>query len=334
MSKNYINMLSQKSGDSNSSSDVDMSNQTVSPADLQKPVASEFPSDVQGFINSIGIDNTAMESLLFEPSDFLTSPLTPSLDNFGGSPNDTPFDDFLPTPLMVDSNMFTTAFDPTQPLFHDTLFPESTSAEKVSESTTQVPGFDTSHLLTLSPSNTTAEVPALDPSSLLSQSENTFQSVSKSAASTSTNVEPSSPALGSRRRINATGTRKNLKVEALVPVDAPTQPRRYLTPSATSRKELPTAFARKRARKLGLDEEDELNEQVSQLDPTELQQIESKRRSNTEAARRSRQRKLLYQRELEDKVANLTTDRDKWRERANMLLSMLRKQGVVLSFDD
>jgi hypothetical protein len=85
---------------------------------------------------------------------------------------------------------------------------------------------------------------------------------------------------------------------------------------------------------MGLEDEDELSEQKLQLDPNELQQIESKRRSNTEAARRSRQRKLQYQRELEEKVANLTTDRDKWKERANMCLSMLRKQGVVLSFDD
>ncbi|KAF9240224.1 hypothetical protein BU15DRAFT_87709 [Melanogaster broomeanus] len=108
----------------------------------------------------------------------------------------------------------------------------------------------------------------------------------------------------------ATGTRKNVTPESLVPVDAPTQPRKYLTPSATSRKELPAVFARKH----------ELGE--------EQQQIEAKRRQNTIAARRSRKRKLEYQKELEDSVERYKSESEIWKQRAMTCQALLRSHRI------
>lgn len=46
------------------------------------------------------------------------------------------------------------------------------------------------------------------------------------------------------KRRNPTGTRKNITPDTLIPLDASTQTRSYVTPSTTSRKELPAVFAR------------------------------------------------------------------------------------------
>ena len=158
-------------------------------------------------------------------------------------------------------------------------------------------------------------------------------------------ISPSTPALifddspptgtkplpASRRKNTATGTRKNVTPENLVPIDAPTQPRKYATPSATSRKDVPATFARKRARSQAFgDEQDELEEDTYKLppNPTEQELIEAKRRQNTIAARRSRKRKLEYQRELEDQVEVLKHERDEWKMRALAYHGMLKSHGI------
>jgi len=105
-----------------------------------------------------------------------------------------------------------------------------------------------------------------------------------------------------------TGHRRNITAAELVPLDAPTQPRNYLTPSTTSRKELPSAFLARTSRKRGasvVDDEQDL-----------VVAIETKRRQNTIAARRSRQRKLEHTRQLEQINEQLQADLDAWRERA------------------
>ncbi|KAH7885467.1 hypothetical protein F5I97DRAFT_1396439 [Phlebopus sp. FC_14] len=133
-----------------------------------------------------------------------------------------------------------------------------------------------------------------------------------------------------RRKSSATGTRKNITPESLVPVDAPTQARKYLTPSATSRKEVPAVFARKRARNAAFgDEEDQLNEDVV-ITPSmsEQEQIEAKRRQNTIAARRSRKRKLEYQRELEDNVERFKRESEIWKARAMTCQALLRSHQI------
>jgi hypothetical protein len=148
-----------------------------------------------------------------------------------------------------------------------------------------------------------------------------------------TQLPPTTPtaASASRRRSTATGTRKGITPSSLVPIDAPTQPRKYVTPSATSRKELPAVFARKRARSQALgDEEDELDgdQQPPGPNATEREQIEWKRRQNTLAARKSRKRKLQHQQDLEDNVRALTREREVWKTRALTFRQLLVSHGI------
>ncbi|KAG8873399.1 hypothetical protein FRB97_006757 [Tulasnella sp. 331] len=215
-------------------------------------------------------------------------------------------------------------------------------------------------------------------------------------------------------RLVPTGHRRNITSSALVPLNAPTQVRNYLTPSSTSKKEIPSAFVarrnklkakesaikanvasataggstagssgagssvaagRKRSRSQAASDDgdgeddgiDELQdddtpmaavgaggasstptgvpsrpgvntgtanandghheptspttttspmEDLSQESSSLLSAIEAKRRQNTLAARRSRQRKLDYVRNLEELLAAMTKERNMWKARA------------------
>ena len=132
-----------------------------------------------------------------------------------------------------------------------------------------------------------------------------------------------SSVLATRKAI-PTGTRKNVTPETLVPFNAPIQPRKYRTPSATSRKELPVTFARKRARTQGPGEEED---DVAGPTVSEEDAIKAKRLQNTLAARRSRKRKLEYQRELEDAIEAERKEKEAWRARALILEALLRDKG-------
>ncbi|KAF9219435.1 hypothetical protein BS17DRAFT_770018 [Gyrodon lividus] len=140
----------------------------------------------------------------------------------------------------------------------------------------------------------------------------------------------SDPHFSTRRKSNGTGTRKNATTGSLVPVDAPTQPCKYLTPSATSRKELPAIFARKRTRAAAFgDEEDQHGGDVI-ITPTmsEQEQIEAKRRQNTIAARRSRERKLEYQRQLEENAEQYKRESEIWKQRTMTCQALLRSHRI------
>ncbi|PCH39830.1 hypothetical protein WOLCODRAFT_23656 [Wolfiporia cocos MD-104 SS10] len=251
-------------------------------------------------------------------NEYLTSPM-----------EDSPWDDFLTTPALGSAEMNSEFL--TSPaivdaddfndfggasLFDDSL--ELTAAcesQKPSAPATSLPPqpFNFEGMYTI-PSPTT---PALDPTSL-------HPSPRVPAA-----VPPSTPAASARqsRRLSApTGTRKNLTPEALVPIDAPIQPRKYVTPSATSRKEVPAVFAKKRARSQAFGEEDEID--TSNLPQSDLDAIEAKRRQNTLAARRSRKRKLEYQRELEITVEQERTEKEMWKARAQMFEALLRSHNL------
>ena len=109
--------------------------------------------------------------------------------------------------------------------------------------------------------------------------------------------------------------------------DAPTQPRKYVTPSVTSRKEVPAGFARKRARSVAFaNEEDQLDD----LPPNSTEQdlIEQKRRQNTVAARRSRKRKLEQMQRLQGSRDEERAFKEMWTERALVLLKLVRSMGV------
>lgn len=131
-----------------------------------------------------------------------------------------------------------------------------------------------------------------------------------------------------RRKSVPTGTRKNVTPDSLIPVDAPIQGRKYVSESATSRKELPAVFARKRKRaSADLDEEEE---DLLAAPPTvnELSAIEAKRRQNTLAARRSRKRKLEHQRDLEVTIENERAEKDAWKQRALAFEVILNSNGI------
>ena len=148
-----------------------------------------------------------------------------------------------------------------------------------------------------------------------------------------------------RRRRSATGTRKHITLDALIALDAPIQPRKYLGPSATSRRD---AFPNTRTSSgsgggggdgIGGgegDEEDELvddgegeGDSASASSMAEHQrQMEWKRMQNTLAARKSRQRKLMYQLELKEAVGRLSGERDTWKARAQMYEALLRSNGI------
>lgn len=136
------------------------------------------------------------------------------------------------------------------------------------------------------------------------------------------------------RKVIATGTRRNLKPESLLPEDAPTQSRKYTAPSVTSRKEIPVTFARKRAAAALLNEE----EIVPDLPPnaSEQEQIEWKRRINTLAARKSRKRKLESSIQLQDDLERYKRERDLWKVRAMTLRGVLKAKGEDngLDWDD
>ena len=98
-----------------------------------------------------------------------------------------------------------------------------------------------------------SSVPALDPSSLIVMTPTSplLDSFDPSQLSTTPApchsfgiAKPTAP----RRKVTATGIRKGVTPETLLDESAPTQSRNYITPSATSRKEVPAVFARKRTR--------------------------------------------------------------------------------------
>ncbi|KAJ7490702.1 hypothetical protein FB451DRAFT_624484 [Mycena latifolia] len=250
-----------------------------------------------------------------DTSAFLTSPLFGDLDDFGTSPMDTPYSEFLPTPLMRDDDnaLFTSPLMEGGGDLFGGAFEEPAPAAK--------PAQEPQQLWTMT------GTPVLETAGTVFP-----------AATTHTPVVPPAPSsaaqpLLTHERPGVTGTRKHLTPDALIPLDAPTQKRTYATPSATSRKAVPAAIAKKRAHSAAFPDADD--EELEALSPTasEAEIIEHKRRQNTLAARKSRKRKLEHQRGLEDAVVGLRGEVARWRERALMAQEMLRAQGVAFSFE-
>lgn len=288
---NYLNMLSQKP-DNDEATGVHAGDTALSTA---------TPSDAEAILTLMDVLGATPElTMSNDLNEYLTSPLMDSpLDDellttpaFGSADINA---DILTSPLLDDFGG--DSFGDLPSLFDDfgTIYPPSKPAESYH---LPRPNFDA--LYQMSP-DTPFESPLDSPASRPPQ-----------------------------RKVTVTGTRKNITPEALVPVDAPTQQRKYLTPSATSRKEVPAVFARKRARATAFGEEqDELTEDVH-ISPsmTEQEQIEAKRRQNTIAARRSRKRKLEYQRELEDSVEQYKRESEIWKSKAMTYQALLRSHNI------
>ncbi|KAL9716735.1 hypothetical protein Ac2012v2_001188 [Leucoagaricus gongylophorus] len=136
--------------------------------------------------------------------------------------------------------------------------------------------------------------------------------------------------------VSAYNSAKRRSPESVLPLDAPTQPRRYVTPSITSRKDIPSFYTQKRHTSFPSEgEEDELEEERSGIPNTDQQEIEKRRRKNTIAARKSRMKKLEHKIALEQAVERLTTEKEIWKTRALTLRSILHKHGIPCpDFDD
>ncbi|KAM5539377.1 hypothetical protein V8D89_006829 [Ganoderma adspersum] len=264
-----------------------------------------------------GAQGGTMSAIPPSPFDeYLTSPM-----------EDSPFEDFLTTPALGSADMAAGLL--TSPAIFDAdTFPDMgegmlfggdygmlDSMKTHSLAAPAPPSFDDLYTM---PSPST---PALDPTSL-------HPSPHPGMLPT-----PGTPARRLRKSL-PTGTRRNITPDSLVPLEAPIQARKYVTPSATSRKEVPTAWLKKkRARSQAFGEEDELEEDVS-LNLGDMDAIEAKRRQNTLAARRSRKRKLEYQRDLEACVEREKEEKEMWKQRAMLYQALLESHGhEVPSFD-
>lgn len=261
-------------------------------------------------------------------TDYLSSPFSTPYDDFSTSPmDDSPFNPDLSTPIMdfIDEWMPGMTMS-SEPLFDDpasALYDMIEKPKEVSPPSTATELLNNDRLFTMSPAT-----PALDSiHSIYPSPRLPINATTTSAPSTTRKVSSSS---------SATGTRRNITPDSLVPLDAPTQTRRYLTPSSTSRKEVPASFNKKRSRSEALgDEEDEMAPtEAPGPDATELEKIEYKRRMSTIAARKSRRRKLEHKLMLESRVDELEKDAEKWKTRCKVLQEILRSHSVDFRFEE
>ncbi|KAG8890713.1 hypothetical protein FRB98_006217 [Tulasnella sp. 332] len=196
------------------------------------------------------------------------------------------------------------------------------------------------------------------------------------SASSGSSAAPS-PYLGSAASsTRPNGYRRNVKPTDLLPLEAPIQPRKYNGVTSTSRKEVPSSVARtfnaqtaplmarkRSSEQAGLsarDHDDAQQEQHHPMDssssseagaPSSLaggspamtskdelaEHIKEKRRLNTLAARKTRQRKAQFAEEMKETVARLTRENEQleqekmeWQQRAEHAESLLIQLGVRL----
>jgi len=265
-------------------------------------------------------------------NEYLCSPFSTPYDDFSTSPmDDSPFIPDLNTPIMDSYDdefgwMSAGGIDMNEPLFNDAASAlYDLIAEPVKEPapvTTAAELLSSSKLLTMSPATPALEaVHSLYPSPRLP----TFQAPAPA---------PVTKAPAPARKVSssgATGTRRNITPDALVPLDAPTQNRRHVTPSASKKRSRSAAFGDADDCE---QEEDLPPMQAPGPDATDLEKLEWKRRLSTIAARKSRRRKLEHKMMLESKVDELEKDREKWRTRCRVLQEVLRSHSVDFRFED
>ncbi|KAI5474661.1 transcription factor [Pseudohyphozyma bogoriensis] len=115
----------------------------------------------------------------------------------------------------------------------------------------------------------------------------------------------------------------------LLPLDAPVQPRTYIVPSATSRKNMTTAVSREQQKRKAIEAAAEKEEREQQSLPDELlAAVEKKRLQNTVAARRSRARKQAKLTELEDDNDRLADENTALKARVALLEGVMKSVGL------
>ncbi|KAF8177843.1 hypothetical protein BJ912DRAFT_985124 [Pholiota molesta] len=296
---------------------------TITPAELESPV---IPSDEQSsslrdledmfgkrialrplyqdFLTHHGPDTASPE--FRDNDDFMAffTPQMPELDDFGTSPL-RPLCGLPQTPPVDGVSRRTASLWWTDYYKHDDVSAQPKESQAQSLTVNQP-------LYTISPNT-----PNLD----------SFEATPASTTTTRTLPLRHHPSTTAR---SSTPAPARITPDALLDEEAPTQPRKYTTPSATSRKEVPAVFQRKRSRSTAFgDEEDQLDELP--LNPTEKDLIEQKRRQNTVAARRSRKRKLEQFQKLQSELDEERRVKEIWKTRALTMLSTLQSMGLPYS---
>lgn len=310
---------------------------TVTPADLEAPVIpTDEPSalnsfeDIFGehiasrppysdFLTHTGSDVSASPEFRDNNDDFMINLFTPSmpdLDDFDTSPFETPYNDFLSTPLFTDDAMLTSPsmeFLDDRPMFGGIDYSKAEDIPVQSKEQQQ----PEQPLYTISPN--------LDSPFVDFNAGHSFPPLPSFPAPSATTTAEQQTA--NARRSKATGIRKGITPDALLDEDAPTQPRKYVTPSATSRKAVPAAFQRKRSRSTAFGEEEDQLDDLP-LNPTEQDLVEQKRRQNTVAARRSRKRKLEEFQRMKDERDEESRVKEIWKTRALTMQAQLQSLGA------
>ncbi|WFD19935.1 hypothetical protein MCAP1_002177 [Malassezia caprae] len=128
----------------------------------------------------------------------------------------------------------------------------------------------------------------------------------KPCAPSEASMSPSSTTESDAPTLLRTAKRRRREVDELLPIDAPIQPRKYLTESATSRRD---SSVKKTGSEHG-------SPSPSPLDGSqEMDARTQKRLSNTLAARRSRHRKAEELKRLYETIANLEKEAAMWKQR-------------------
>jgi hypothetical protein len=137
---------------------------------------------------------------------------------------------------------------------------------------------------------------------------------------TSTPDPSSSSAKAKADKAKFNGSRPSAK---LLAVGEPIQARTYITPSTTSRKDVPAAFQAMAASRRKRAASEMEGEEEEGLEDDLKRKIETKRRQNTEAARRSRNRKKEYKEQLEDEVESLRQQVTIWQTKYEELFATI-----------
>lgn len=241
------------------------------------------------------------------------------LDSPLGLEQDSPYSEFLASPMFEDAG------DLPPPLDYDypSLFPTSSNTNAPpTPALVPLP----SHGTSLRPNPAPPARPPLHHSPFPS-------SVASTPALTPSLPLPSGPSVASTpaaARPRATGFRGS--DTPLVPIHAPVQARQYVLPSATSRKRKTTAVERELAKRgrstpapAGAADQDAPAEEI----PSDLvAAVERKRLQNTLAARKSRQRKQERLGELEERNRVLEEENVGLKSRVEELEAMLRSMGI------
>jgi len=298
----YINMINTKDTDHEMSAAVDPAAPALVPPPTAVAAASANPSfEASPFVPDQNDMNSFRELLELCG---MTPDGTPALQNFDGSPIEetplfTPVLDMLSTPYLDGWEQSPAtgdmdSFDPLPPLFY---IPKKSTNQNETHNNTIA---DPTELFTL------PHTPALAPTALMSE---------ESAAHHARN-----------NKAGPTGFRKGMDPTNMVPMDAPTQPRQYLSNSKTSRKDVPAAFQNKARKRKHDEDEDDIPDDIQDA-------IAAKRRLNTLAARRSRARKaqtaieneqrldeMQSQMEhLQQELVRVTAERDTYRAQLGLM---------------